>query len=70
MWVIDLSLTLFNTSWEILSVPKDSSYTAVFLSINDEIQCVPLLFFIFMAYDPSFILSKLFLEKKPLNLGS
>ena len=70
--VINLSLILFNTSWGIYSIPKESKYTAKFLSINNEIQCAPLLFLSsgFMTYVPSFILGKLFLKKMPLNLGS
>ena len=35
---------LFSTSWGIYLVPKELNYTAVFLSINNESQCVPLLF--------------------------
>ena len=42
--VIDLSLALSNTLWGIYSIPKESKYTAVFLSINNETECVPLLF--------------------------
>ena len=72
LWVIELSLILFNTSCGIYSIPKESNYTAKFLSINSETQCVPLLFLssIFIIYDLSFILGKLFLEKTQLNLGS
>ena len=42
----------------------------MFLSINNETQCVPLLFLLsrFITYAPSFILGKLFLEKTSLNL--
>ena len=43
MWVIDLSLSLFNTSWGKYSIPKDSKYLSVFLSTNNETQCVSLL---------------------------
>ena len=70
--VIDLSLILFNTSFGIHSVPKKSKYTAVFLSINNETECVPFLCWSsrFMTYAPSIILGKLSLEKTPLNLGS
>ena len=69
MWVIDLSW--FKHSSGIYLIPKESKYTAVFLLINDKTQCVPLLFASskFMTYAPSFILGKLFLEKK-LNPGS
>ena len=69
--VIDLSLILFNTSCGIYSIPKESKYTAVFLSINNATYCTPLLFLssIFMTYPPSFILDKLFLEKTQLNLN-
>ena len=72
LWVIDLSLILFNTSWGIYSIPKESKYAAVFLSINNETQCVPLLCLSsrFMTYAPSFNLGKSSLEKTPLNLGS
>ena len=72
LWVIDLSLILFNTSRKIYSIPKESKYTAKFLSINNETQCVPLLFLSlrFMTYAPSFILGKLFLENTLLSLGS
>ena len=69
--VIDLSLILVNTSRGIYSIPKESKYIARFLSINNETQCVPLLYLSlrFMTFAPSFILGKLFLEKTPLNLG-
>ena len=68
--VVDLSLILFNMSRGIYSIPRESKYTAVFLSINNKTQCIPLTFLlsIFMAYAPSFILGKLFLEKIPLHL--
>ena len=58
-------LILFNTSSRIYSIPKESKYTAKFLSINNETQCFPLLFLSskFNTYAPSFILDKLFLEK-------
>ena len=63
---------MFNTSCGIYSIPKESKYTAVFLSINNETPYVPLLFWPsrFITYGASFILHKLFLEKTPLNLGS
>ena len=66
LWVIDLSLYLLNISKGIYSIPKDLKYIAVFLSINNETQCVILLFLSsrFMTYAPSFIAGKLFLEKK------
>ena len=35
--VIDLSLAFFNTFCGIYSIPKESKYTAVFLSINSKI---------------------------------
>ena len=41
--VINLSLILFNISFGIYSIPKESKYAAVFLLINNETQCVPLL---------------------------
>ena len=71
MWVIDLSLVLFNTSWGKYSTPKESSYTVEFLSITDETQYVSLLCLSsrFMAKASSLIQNKLFLEKTPLNLG-
>ena len=61
----DWFLNLFNTSWGICLILKESNYTAVFLSINNETQRVPLLFLSskFMTYVPSFTLSKLLLEK-------
>ena len=62
MWVINLSLIFFNTSWGIYSIPKESKYTAVLLSLNDKTQCI--------TVAPSFILDKLFPEKTPLNLDS
>ena len=70
MWVVDLSLILFNASRGIYLVPKESKYTAVLLSINNETQCVSLLFLLsrFITYALSLILGKLFLEKMPLNL--
>ena len=51
---------------------KQPMYAAVFLSINKETQCVPLLFLSsrFITFAPSFVLGKLSLEKTPLNLGS
>ena len=68
LWLIDLSLILFNTVWGISSIPKESNYTPVFLSINNEIQCVLLLLLSlrFMTFVPSFIVGKLFFEKMPL----
>ena len=72
VWLMELSLVLLKTSWGTHSIPKKSKYTAVFLSINNETQCVPLLCLSsrFMANAPSFILGKLSLEKAPLNVGS
>ena len=35
LWVIDLSLILFNTAWGIYSIIKESNYRDVFLSINN-----------------------------------
>ena len=70
--VLDLSLILSNTFCGIYSITKESKYTAVFLSINSETQCVTLgcLSSRFIIYTPCFILGKLSLEKSPLNLGS
>ena len=51
MWVVNLSLILLNTSSGIYSVPKEKKQTAVFLSINNEAQCIPLLFFIIEIYN-------------------
>ena len=72
MCVIYFFLILFHTSCGIYSIPKESNYTAAFLSINSKNQCVLLLFLSlrFMTYAPSFVLGKLYLEKTPLNLGS
>ena len=69
LWVMDLLLILFNTSWEKYLIPKKSKYAAVFLSENNENQRVPLLYLSskFISYALSFILGKLSLEK---NLGS
>ena len=63
-------LDFFNTPCAIYSMSKESKQTAIFLSINNETQCVTLLCLSsgFMTYSPSFILGKLFLEKTPLNL--
>ena len=41
--VIYLPLILSNTSWGMYSIPKDLEYTAIFLSINNETQCIPLI---------------------------
>ena len=70
--MIDLSLILLNISCGIYPIPEESKYTAVFLSINNEVQCVPLLYLSmrFMTQAPSFILGKLSLEKTPLKVGS
>ena len=69
--VICLSLIFSNISCGIYSISKESKYTAKFLSISNETQCVPLLFLSsrFMPYPPSFIFGKLFLEKTSLNLN-
>ena len=69
LWVIDLSLILFNTSWRIYSTPKEPNYKLVFLSINNETQYVHLLFLWlgYMMYTLSLILGKLFVEKKTIN---
>ena len=71
MWVVNLSLILLNTSSGIYSVPKEKKQTAVFLSINNEAQCIPLLFLSsrFITYNACFVLGKLFLEKTTLNLA-
>ena len=63
--VMDFSLSLLNTFWGIYSVPKESTYAAVSLSINNETQYLSR----FMTYAPSCILGKFSLEKTPLNLG-
>ena len=72
LWVIDLSLILFNTSLGLYTIPKDSNYMAKFLPINNETQCVPWLFLSsrLITYTSSFILGKLFIEKTLLNIGS
>ena len=59
-----------NNHWGIYSIPKESKYTAVFLSINNEIQYVNfgdkkskgllLLSSKFIAHAPSFISGKMF----------
>ena len=51
---------------------KESKYTAVFLSITNEILCVLLLCLLswLITYAPSFILGKLSLENQTLNQGS
>ena len=69
--VLNLSLIFLNIFYGIYSTPKESKYTTVFLSINNETQCVPLLFLPlkFMTYTLSFVLGKLFLEKTPINTG-
>ena len=61
-----------NNSCAIYSIPKESKYTAKIFFINNETQCVFLLFLSsrFIAYAQSFIIGKLFLNKTPLNLGS
>ena len=45
---------------------------AVFLSMNNEAQCIPLLSLSsrFIKYTSSFILGKFFIEKTSLSLGS
>ena len=45
LWVMNLSLILSNSSWQIYSKPKESTYTAIFVSINNKTKCVPLLFY-------------------------
>ena len=69
---MDLSLILLNTSCEIYSIPSKLKYTTVFLSINNETQCIPLLCLSskFLTYARSFIVGKLSFEKLPLNLAS
>ena len=68
----DLSLIFFYTSRRIYSIPEESKYAAAFLSLNNEIHCVPLLFLslICIAYAPYFFLGKSPLVKTSLNLGS
>ena len=61
-------MILFNTACGIYLIQKESKYTAVFLSISTETQCIPLLLpSIFLTYAPSFILGKLFLEKNVIK---
>ena len=43
--VIDFSLILLCTSKGIYSIPQESKYAAVFVSINNGTQCFPLLFY-------------------------
>ena len=65
-----LLLMNFLISSGICSAPKQ---TISFFSQNKAIQCVPTSSYSsrFITYAPSFIfLSKLYLEKTPLNLGS
>ena len=68
---MNLSFILLNTPWEIYSIPKESKYTAVCLSINNDTQCAPLVCLLLrsITYAPSFILGKLSFEKIPVNLG-
>ena len=65
LWVIDLALTLSNTSCGMYSIPEESKYTTLFLSMNTKTQCVFLIYLSlrFMTYAPSIILSKLSLKK-------
>ena len=60
---------MLNSSCRIYLIPKDPKYRAVFLSIKNGTQCVPLFFLSlgFITYAPSFILGKLFYDK---NLDS
>ena len=69
---MNLSLILLNTSCEIYSIPRESKYTVIFISVSNEIQCVPLrcLSSRFMTYNTSSILGKLSFEKAPLNQDS
>ena len=58
-----------NISYGICSMPKESKHTTIFLSMNNEAQCVPLLCLSsrFMIYAPFFILVKLSLEKNTIE---
>ena len=69
--MIDLSLILFNTSWGLYSIPKESKCTAALLSVNNEAQCVTLLYLSsrYIVYPLSLILCKLSIEKTSLNLA-
>ena len=51
--------------------PERSKNKALFLSMNNETEYVPLLCLVsrFMIYAPSFILGKLSLEKNAINLS-
>ena len=35
-WAIDISLILFNSSWVIYLIPKESKYAVICLSINNK----------------------------------
>ena len=71
LWVIDVSLILFTTSWGVYSIPNESKYTAKFISINNEIQCVSYYFYhLDLLNTLHNVLGKLLFEKTPLNLGS
>ena len=50
LWIIDLSLILFNYSGGIHLIPKESKYTTKFLSKDNETQCVSFLFFFMETY--------------------
>ena len=68
MWIIDLSLILFSISRGLYSIPKESKYTALFLSIDNGTQWVPLLLSTgVMTYALLFILGKLFLKISALK---
>ena len=69
LWVIDLYLILFSTSWEIYSIPNELN---ILLSTNNETQCVHLLYLPqrFITYVPSSFVGKFCLEKILVNLFS
>ena len=70
MSVMDLSLTFFNTSCGIYSIPKESKYADYFYQLIIKFS-VFLYFFVsgFIIFAPSFILDKLFHKKISFNLG-
>ena len=69
LWVIDLSLILINTSFEIYSISKESSIELNFCQyiMKPNVFLYTIFSLRFMTYTQCYILGKLFLEKNAIK---
>ena len=69
LWMMDLRLILFNTSYSIVEYIQFWKNQAAQLYVCQQVMKLNL-YFVIKIYDISFILGKLSLKKAPLDLGA